>query len=123
MKSIKKVQLSLFIVCFFTMLCASQVHRSTALLPVNNSGKNYQKSEKAPHASFDLYNMSDDDHDESLLDEVEKVKFDLELIIERWISTLYESFYSSDKVLVTHHQPFTDVPKYILYHSLQIAYC
>ncbi|WP_131828256.1 hypothetical protein [Elizabethkingia occulta] len=108
---------------FFTMLCSGQVHKGNALVHFKTSGKNFQKTDKISQSSFDLYNLSDDDHDESLLDEVEKVKLDLDHVVENWISILYNTFYTSDKPVVAHHHPYIDIPKYILYHSLQIAYC
>ncbi|MDR2229459.1 MAG: hypothetical protein LBE39_08305 [Flavobacteriaceae bacterium] len=123
MKSLKKLHLSFFIVFFFTMLCSGQVHKGNALVHFKASGKNVQKTDKISQSSFDLYNLSDDDHDGSLLDEVEKVKLDLDHVVENWISILYNTFYTSDKPVVAHHHPYIDVPKYILYHSLQIAYC
>ncbi|KPH14014.1 hypothetical protein [Chryseobacterium sp. ERMR1:04] len=70
----------------------------------------------------DIYNLSDIP-DELIIEDVNKTQFAVEVLIEKWIADLFNIQHFSSSPIIAHNFSFITLPRYILYHSLQISGC
>lgn len=70
----------------------------------------------------DIYNLSDIP-DELIIEDVNKTQFAVEVLIEKWIANLFNIQHFSPQRIIAHNFSFITLPRYILYHSLQISGC
>ena len=117
----KKLFIWFPILLFFTVVCVgSQAHKE---IGAHTSSLHLQDQlfQKADHHFPIGFDVLSDSPDELTLDDLDKVKFDAGAVVEQWISYFFTVHYFSFLPVVVHHQPYNKVPKYILYHSLQIS--
>ena len=121
MMNMKKRIILFSLVVFFTTLCAgllsykSNVH---SLSDHSLKSKFLQKSDS--EAQFEICTNLDI-QDKADSDELEKAKLDYSVITQEYISCFLKT-YSFDIPSVTiHNHNYIAVPRYILYHSLQVA--
>ena len=86
----------------------------------NNQGKFLQKANA--QTEVDVYNLSDI-QDEFALEDRDKSFIDVEVFLERWIANIFRIQNSSSEPIIAHNYSFITLPRYILYHSLQIPGC
>ncbi|UIR55791.1 hypothetical protein LZQ00_16180 [Sphingobacterium sp. SRCM116780] len=111
-----------FFLLFSTALCAGLYAH------INNSSSSLSKEptknkhlQKLDHQSqTELYSLSDvqDDLDS---DDLEKVKFDYAIGVREYISCFFETSFLHTQPLAVPNYNYTSIPRYILYHALQIA--
>lgn len=70
----------------------------------------------------DIYNLSDIP-DELVIEDISKTQFAVEVLVEKWIADLFSIQYVSPQPIIAHNFSFITLPRYILYHSLQISGC
>lgn len=77
--------------------------------------------QKSDTNQTDLYSLSDQDDTDS--NTIEKVKFDYSILSQKWLSCLFAQSIAYKPIAVIQNRIYLSAPRYILYHSLQIAGC
>ncbi|WP_123984022.1 hypothetical protein [Chryseobacterium sp. G0201] len=86
----------------------------------NKQGKFLQKANT--QTEVDIYNLSDI-QDEFALEDLDNTLLDVEVFLERWVANTFRIQNSSSQPVIAHNYSFITLPRYILYHSLQIPGC
>ena len=86
----------------------------------NKQGKFLQKANT--QTEVDVYNLSDI-QDEFALEDLDNTLLDVEVFLERWVANTFRIQNSSSQPVIAHNYSFITLPRYILYHSLQIPGC
>jgi len=120
----KKRVLFFSFVIFFSALCAGLfAHKGKAEPYSDILSKIHllqQKSDQQTHP--EMYSFSDvQDVQDS--NDWEKVKFDYSVLAQQWLYYFFVGYTYSTKVAAVQNRIYITAPRYILYHSLQIAGC
>ncbi|WP_313004069.1 hypothetical protein [Chryseobacterium gleum] len=120
----KKRVLFFSFVIFFSTLCAGLfAHKGKAQPYSDILSKIHllqQKSDQQTHP--EMYSFSDvQDVQDS--NDWEKVKFDYSVLAQQWLYYFFAGYTYSTKVAAVQNRIYITAPRYILYHSLQIAGC
>ncbi|WP_353146580.1 hypothetical protein [Chryseobacterium sp.] len=70
----------------------------------------------------ELYSFSDT-QDAQDSDDFEKVKFDYSVFTQQWLYYFFEGYSYNPQTAAVQNRVYITAPRYILYHSLQIAGC
>ncbi|UWX61085.1 hypothetical protein N0B40_02160 [Chryseobacterium oranimense] len=70
----------------------------------------------------EIYNVSDDQGTQDSGD-FEKVKFDYAITTQQWLNFFFTSYSYHTPIAAVQNRVHITAPRYILYHSLQIAGC
>lgn len=119
-----KKKLILFsFVLFFATLCAGfmvQKGQNNASHNITLKDHFLQKSDNG--GQTEIYSVSEI-QDLSDCNDLEKVKFDYSILGQTWLSYFFAESLSHKPVAAVQNRIYITEPRYILYHSLQIAGC
>lgn len=119
----KKRFLLFSFVLFFATLCAGLLAHKTEVnsYPDTSLKNNFQQ--QSNHQSHpEIYNISDL-QDSQDANDVEKIKFDYSVVEQEWLSYFFSDCSFNIPVAAVQNRIYISAPRYILYHSLQIAGC
>lgn len=125
-RDMKKVIVLLLSVCFFTTLCAGVLAHTWKSNPFSASSTASvktdfsQKSDNSKQPSLSLFSEDQDTQD---YNDLEKVKFDYSVLTQEWLHFFFSDSSGMTKVEPVQSRVYILAPRYILYHSLQIAGC
>jgi hypothetical protein len=123
MTDMKNRILLFFFAMFFTALCAGLfAGNGKAQSYLGDSSKTHFFKHVDPQGQPEIYNVSDD-QDAQDTGNVEKVKFDYAIITQQWLNFFFTSYSYHTKTAAVQNRVHITAPRYILYHSLQIAGC
>ncbi|AZA84645.1 hypothetical protein C1637_07355 [Chryseobacterium lactis] len=111
-------------VLFFSALCASLFAHKWKAQPYSDVlSKIHLLQQKSDEQSQpEMYSFSDaQDLQDS--DDWEKVKFDYSILAQQWFHYFFAANSYSTPVAAVQNRIYITAPRYILYHSLQIAGC
>jgi len=118
-----KTRILLFsFVLFFSALCAGFFAGKGKAQSIPDT---FSKSYLAKHADQqgqpEIYSVSDQDAQDS--GNPEKIKFDYSVITRQWMNFFFPDYPHNTKAAPVQNFAYITAPRYILYHSLQIAHC
>jgi hypothetical protein len=119
-----KKKLILFsFVLFFSTLCASFLAQKGQGKPFHDDTlKKYFLQESDNGGQTEIYIVSEI-QDLSDCNDLEKVKFDNSILGQTWLSCFFAESLLHKPVAAVQNRIYITEPRYILYHSLQIAGC
>lgn len=118
-----KTRILLFsFVVFFSALCAGFFagKGKTQSFP-DTFSKSYLAKHADQQGQPEIYSVSDQDAQDT--GNPEKVKFDYSVITQQWLSFFFSDYSYRTTVVPVQNCVYIPAPRYILYHSLQIAHC
>lgn len=117
----KKKIVMFSLVLFFTTLCASLfAHTGNIKSIFDHSSKHEISQQSNNQTQSEVYAFSDI-QDETDFDDLDKVKFDYSIIAQSYISYFFKTYSFYTQPTSTQNCIYFAVPRYILYHSLQVA--
>jgi hypothetical protein len=118
-----KTRILLFsFVLFFSALCAGLFAGNGKTQSFHDaSSKSYLFKHADQQGQPEIYNVSDQDAPDS--GDSEKVKFDYSVITQQWLNFFFSDYSYNTKAAAVQDCVYITTPRYILYHSLQIAHC
>lgn len=112
-----------FFVTFFSALCAGVFAGNGKIQSYLDA---FSKAHFLKHADQqgqpEIYSVSDD-QDAQDSNDFEKVKFDYSIITQQWLNFFFAYYSYNTKPVAVQTGVYITAPRYILYHSLQIAGC
>ncbi|MDR2238259.1 MAG: hypothetical protein LBE92_19205 [Chryseobacterium sp.] len=120
----KKRVLFFSFVLFFSALCAGLFAHKGKVQPCSEALSKIhllqQKSDQQTQP--EIYSVSDvQDSQDS--EDLEKVKLDYSIVAQQWLDFFFNRYTYNTKVAAVQNRVYITAPRYILYHSLQIAGC
>ncbi|MGG5208270.1 hypothetical protein ACQWU4_04925 [Chryseobacterium sp. MIQD13] len=110
-------------VMFFTALCAGFfAGNGKAQSYLGDSSKIHFFKHVDQQGQPEIYNVSDD-QDAQDSGDFEKVKFDYAVITQQWLNFFFTDYSYNTQTVAVQSCVYITAPRYILYHSLQIAGC
>ena len=108
---------------FFATFCASLLAQKgySSTYP-DKSLKNHFLQKSDNNGQLEIYSLSDS-QDNSDSNDFEKVKFDFCILEQEWLMYFFAQSYVHKPIAAVQNRIFISAPRYILYHSLQIAGC
>lgn len=109
---------------FFTALCAGLFAHTKNISQSRseNISKNKVFQKLDQQNQTEIYSVSDI-QDEVDANDVEKVQFDYSAIVRVYVNYFFTTYSSYIQPVAVEEQHAITTPRYILYHSLQIAVC
>jgi len=124
MMGMKKRILLFSLLLFLASLCAGfAAHKGGNIQSFSKVFSKNNLVQKTHHKNSTEITSLSDSQDESDFDDLEKVKYDYTAIVQQYMSFFFSTCsYHTVSVAVRNHT-YIAAPRYILYHSLQIAGC
>lgn len=116
----KKLILFSFVLFFATLCAGFLVQKGQNNSSQDTALKNHFLQKSDSSGQTELYNVSEI-QDLSDYNDLEKVKFDYSVLGEQWLSYFFASSSFQKPVAAVQNRIYITAPRYILYHSLQIA--
>jgi hypothetical protein len=111
--------LLLFFATFCATLLVQKVHSN--IYP-STSLKNHFLQKSDNNGQVEIYSLSDS-QDNSDSNDFEKVKFDYSILEQEWLMHFFGQSFVHIPLAAIQNHIYISAPRYILYHSLQIAGC
>ncbi|WP_126651738.1 hypothetical protein [Chryseobacterium aureum] len=120
----KKRVLFFSFVLFFSALCAGLFAHKGKVQPYSDvlSKIHLLQQKSDQQTQPEIYSFSDA-QDVQDFNDWEKVKFDYSILAQQWLSCFFADYTYSTRVAAVQNRTYITAPRYILYHSLQIAGC
>ncbi|WP_326984580.1 hypothetical protein VUJ46_08630 [Chryseobacterium sp. MYb264] len=119
----KKRFLLFSLVLFFATLCVSFLtQKGHSNSYPDSSLKNHFLQKSDNNGQTEIYSISEIQESPDG-DDVEKVKFDYSILGQIWLSYFFAESLFHKPVAAVQNRTYISAPRYILYHSLQIAGC
>lgn len=119
----KRVVFFSFILFFLTLCTSHFVHKAKTQPYSDLLSKIHLLQQKSDeHSQPEIYSFSDaQDIQDS--NDWEKVKFDYSILAQQWLHYFFAKYTFTAPVAAVQNRIYITAPRYILYHSLQIAGC
>lgn len=123
MTGMKNRILLFFFAMFFTALCAGFfAGKGKTQSYFGDDSKTQIFKHVDQQGQPEIYNVSDDQNPQDSGD-FEKVKFDYATTAQQWLNFFFASYSCNTPITAVQNRIHITSPRYILYHSLQIAGC
>ena len=112
------------LILFFAAFCTSILvqKEQNNKLSHDQSLKNHFLQKSDNNGQLEIYSLSDN-QDNSDFTDFEKIKFDFCILEQDWLMYFFAQSYVHKPIAAVQNRIFISAPRYILYHSLQIAGC
>ncbi|MDQ1805053.1 hypothetical protein RAH57_13725 [Chryseobacterium sp. CKR4-1] len=118
----KKLILFSFVLFFVTFCAGFLVQKGQGKSSHDDTLKSHFLQKSDSSGQTEIYSVSEI-QDLSDFNDLEKVKFDFSILGQTWLSYFFAASLSHKPVAAVQNLIYITEPRYILYHSLQIAGC